>query len=84
MFITGNQAIGMGAIMGGCKFYAAYPMTPASGVLHYLAPHAHKYGLVVKQCEDEISAMNMAVGAGHLPWVSIVLALSFLMLLIFM
>jgi len=65
MFLTGNQAIALGAVAGGCKFYSAYPMTPASGILHWLAPKGSKYGIVVKQCEDEISAMNMAVGAGH-------------------
>jgi len=65
MFLTGNQAIALGAVAGGCKFYSAYPMTPASGILHWLAPKGAKYGIVVKQCEDEIAAMNMAVGAGH-------------------
>lgn len=65
MFLTGNQAIALGAVAGGCKFYSAYPMTPASGILHWLAPRGAKYGMVVKQCEDEIAAMNMAVGAGQ-------------------
>lgn len=65
MFMTGNQAIALGTVAAGCKFYSAYPMTPASGILHWLAPKGSKYGMVVKQCEDEISAMNMAVGAGH-------------------
>ncbi len=65
MFMTGNQAIALGALTAGCKFYTAYPMTPASGVLHWLAPRGFKYGIVVKQCEDEIAAMNMAVGGGH-------------------
>lgn len=65
MFMTGNQAIALGALIGGCKFYSAYPMTPASSILHWLAPRGHKYGMVIKQCEDEIAAINMAVGAGH-------------------
>ncbi len=65
MFMTGNQAIALGALAAGCKFYSAYPMTPASGILHWLAPNGPKYGIVVKQCEDEIAAMNMAVGAGQ-------------------
>src|SRR3989338_7548029 len=65
MFMTGNQAIALGAVAGGCKFYSAYPMTPASGILHWLAQKGAKYGIVVKQCEDEISAMNIAVGAGQ-------------------
>src|SRR3989338_564130 len=65
MFLTGNQAVALGAVAAGCKFYSAYPMTPATGILHWLAPKGPKYGMVVKQCEDEIAAMNMAVGAGH-------------------
>ncbi len=65
MFMTGNQAIALGALAGGCKFFSAYPMTPASGILHWMAPKGPKYGIVVKQCEDEIAAMNMAVGAGQ-------------------
>lgn len=64
MLMTGNQAIGLGAVAGGCRFYSAYPMTPASSIMHWLAPRAAKYGLVMKQCEDEISAINMAIGAG--------------------
>jgi 2-oxoglutarate/2-oxoacid ferredoxin oxidoreductase subunit alpha len=65
MMITGNQAIGLGAVAGGCKFYAAYPMTPASSVMHWLAPRAPKFGMLMKQTEDEIAAMNMAIGAGY-------------------
>jgi 2-oxoglutarate ferredoxin oxidoreductase subunit alpha len=65
MVLTGNQAIAMGAIAGGCKLYAAYPMTPASSILHYLASRAPKYGMLMKQTEDEIAAMNMAIGAGY-------------------
>jgi 2-oxoglutarate/2-oxoacid ferredoxin oxidoreductase subunit alpha len=62
--MTGNQAIALGAVAGGCKFYSAYPMTPASSIMHWLAPRAEKYGMIMKQCEDEISAINMAIGAG--------------------
>lgn len=64
--ITGNEAISLGAIAGGCKFYSAYPMTPASSILTYLADHALATGMVVKHAEDEISAVNMAIGAGHM------------------
>ncbi|MBI2142392.1 2-oxoacid:acceptor oxidoreductase subunit alpha [Candidatus Woesearchaeota archaeon] len=63
-FITGNEAIGAGAIAAGCKFYAGYPMTPTSNILHFMAAHERAYGLVVKQAEDEISVINMAIGAG--------------------
>ena len=63
IIITGNEAIALGAVRGGLKFYAAYPMTPASSILHYLIENDRKFGLVVKQTEDEIAAMNYAVGA---------------------
>ncbi|MBN1170062.1 2-oxoacid:acceptor oxidoreductase subunit alpha [Candidatus Micrarchaeota archaeon] len=62
--ITGNEAIALGAIKGGMKFYSAYPMTPASSILHYLAELERDFNLVVKQTEDEIAAMNYAIGAG--------------------
>ncbi len=63
LYMSGNEAIGLGAIMAGCKFYAAYPMTPSSAILHYLASKGEKSGMVVKHAEDEIAVMNMAVGA---------------------
>ncbi|HIH95672.1 TPA: 2-oxoacid:acceptor oxidoreductase subunit alpha [Methanosarcina acetivorans] len=63
MLIDGVQAIGLGALMSGCKFYSAYPMTPSTGILNYLASKAEEHGLVVEQAEDEISAVNMAIGA---------------------
>ena len=63
-FITGNEAIALGAVAAGCKFYSAYPMTPASSILHWMVAHADRCGVVVKQCEDEIAVANMAVGAG--------------------
>jgi 2-oxoglutarate ferredoxin oxidoreductase subunit alpha len=63
LLLTGNQAIALGAAAAGLKFLAQYPMTPASGVLHWLAAHAQTLGIVVKQAEDEIAAINMAIGA---------------------
>lgn len=65
MVLNGNDAIAMGAVRAGCKFYAAYPMTPASSILHTLAAYERKYGMVVKHTEDEIAAINMAIGAGY-------------------
>ena len=62
--ITGNEAIAMGAAAAGCKFYSAYPMTPASSILHWFATHAEQLGVVVKQAEDELAVANMAIGAG--------------------
>jgi 2-oxoglutarate ferredoxin oxidoreductase subunit alpha len=63
-FITGNEAIAIAAAASGCKFYSAYPMTPASTILHWMANHAEKVGVCVKQAEDELAVINMAVGAG--------------------
>ena len=65
MWLTGNEAVALGAIAAGCRFYSAYPMTPASPVLHYMFAHDEESGLVVVQTESEISAMMMAVGAGY-------------------
>ena len=64
-FVTGNEAFALGAVAAGCKFYSAYPMTPASSLLHWMSSHGEKCSLVVKQCEDELAVANMAIGAGH-------------------
>jgi 2-oxoglutarate ferredoxin oxidoreductase subunit alpha len=61
----GNPMLGFGMLAAGCRFYSAYPMTPASSLLHWLVKYAAKTGVLVKQCEDEIAAINMAIGAGH-------------------
>src|SRR5216683_2443277 len=63
--ITGNQAIAMGGAAAGVKFYAAYPMSPATGVLMWMAAHARDLGIMVRQVEDEIGVMNMVIGAAH-------------------
>jgi 2-oxoglutarate ferredoxin oxidoreductase subunit alpha len=65
MVVSGNEMFGMGGVAAGLKFYAAYPMAPSTAVLHWLARYADRYGIVVKQCEDEIAVLNMAIGAGH-------------------
>ena len=65
MVISGNDSASIGAIKAGMKFYAAYPMTPSSSFLGYFARKENDYNLVVKHTEDEIAAMNMAVGAGY-------------------
>lgn len=65
MILTGNEAIVWGAIKAGCKFFAGYPMTPASSILHNMAQQARNYNIIVKHTEDEISAINMACGAGY-------------------
>ena len=63
-FVTGNEAFSLGAMAAGCKFYSAYPMTPASSILHWMAAHGERCGIVVKQGEDELAVANMAIGAG--------------------
>jgi 2-oxoglutarate ferredoxin oxidoreductase subunit alpha len=65
MILNGNDAFALGALAGGCRFVSAYPMTPGSPVLHWFAAHAEKYGVVTKHAEDEIAAVNMAIGAAH-------------------
>lgn len=64
-FFEGNQALAMGAAAAGVRFYCAYPMSPASGVLHWMARHARQLGIMVRQVEDEIGVINMAIGAAH-------------------
>lgn len=63
MLIQGNDAIGLGALASGLKFYAAYPMTPSTGIMLSVAARAKEYGVIVEQAEDEIAAINMALGA---------------------
>jgi 2-oxoglutarate ferredoxin oxidoreductase subunit alpha len=65
MLLTGNEAIALGAIAAGCKFMAAYPMTPASSIMEYFAAKAGELDLVMVHAEDEIAAVNMAVGAAY-------------------
>ena len=62
---AGNEAIAMGGAAAGVKFYAAYPMSPSTGVLHWMAQNARSLGIMVRQAEDEISVANMVIGAAH-------------------
>ncbi len=64
LLLSGNEALALGAMAGGCRFIAAYPMTPASSIMEYMADKGRDYGVVTVHVEDEISGMNMAVGAG--------------------
>jgi 2-oxoglutarate ferredoxin oxidoreductase subunit alpha len=64
MVLTGNDAVALGAMAAGCKFLAAYPMTPTTPIMEYMAARAKDYNMVVVQPEDEIAAVNMAIGAG--------------------
>jgi len=63
IFVSGNEAVGMGALNAGCKFYAAYPMTPVTGLLHFMASNERDYKMIVLQAENEIACINMVTGA---------------------
>ena len=63
MILAGNKAFAMGALAGGCRFMSAYPMTPATSIIEWLAKREHEYGVVTKHAEDEIAAICMAIGA---------------------
>src|SRR6056297_4091246 len=65
VLLNGDEAIGMGAIAAGCKFYAGYPITPATDVMEYLTGRLEHFGGQVVQAEDELSAINMALGAAR-------------------
>jgi 2-oxoglutarate/2-oxoacid ferredoxin oxidoreductase subunit alpha len=65
LFMIGNDAIAMGALAGGCRFMAAYPITPASEIMEYLIKKLPAVGGAVIQTEDEIAAATMAIGANY-------------------
>ncbi|HXX59058.1 MAG TPA: 2-oxoacid:acceptor oxidoreductase subunit alpha, partial [Dehalococcoidales bacterium] len=65
MLLNGNEAIALGAMAAGCKFMASYPMTPVSTIMEYISEKGRKFNIVMIQPEDEIAAVNMAVGAGY-------------------
>lgn len=65
ILINGNEAVGLGAIAAGCKFYCGYPMTPSTGILSFMAKHADEFNIAVDQVEDEVAALNMALGASY-------------------
>jgi len=64
-FYNGNDAIGYGALAGGCNFISSYPMSPSTGVLTFLSEKSKDMGVVVEQAEDEICAVNMGLGAWY-------------------
>ncbi len=65
IIISGTEAVAMGAIAGGCDFVSFYPMSPSTGVSVFLAQHSKDFGILIEQSEDEISAMNMMIGAWY-------------------
>ncbi len=62
---TGNDALAMGGAAAGVKFYCAYPMSPSTGVLHWMAKNARELDIMVRQAESEIAVANMTIGAGY-------------------
>jgi len=65
IILSGNEALALGALAGGCKFAAGYPMTPGTSILSTLANDGPSVGLLFEQAEDEIAALNMAIGAAY-------------------
>ncbi|MFC2035355.1 2-oxoacid:acceptor oxidoreductase subunit alpha [Chloroflexota bacterium] len=65
MLLHGNEALALGAMVGGCKFFSGYPMTPASSIMEYLADKGRQHNVITVHVEDEIAAMNMAIGAAY-------------------
>ncbi|GGL62273.1 2-oxoacid:acceptor oxidoreductase subunit alpha [Halocalculus aciditolerans] len=65
VLLNADEAIGMGAIAAGCKFYAGYPITPATDVMTYLTGRIEQFGGHVVQAEDELAAINLALGAAR-------------------
>ncbi len=63
LIMSGNEAIGLAAIAAGCRFFSGYPITPATEIMEYLAKELPKFGGKMVQCEDEIAAINYALGA---------------------
>ena len=65
LLLSGHEAIAVGALAAGLQFISGYPMTPWSSVLNAIAQRAEKWGVVVEQAEDEIAAINLAIGASY-------------------
>lgn len=65
LLMDGTAALGLGALMAGCNFISSYPMSPGTGLLAFLAGHAAAFGIVADQAEDEIAAINAALGASY-------------------
>lgn len=65
LIMSGNEAIGLGAIASGCRFFSGYPITPATEIMEFLAKELPKFDGKAIQCEDEIAAINYALGASY-------------------
>ncbi len=65
LIMSGNEAIGLAALVSGCRFFSGYPITPATEIMEWLAKELPKFGGKMVQCEDEIAAINYALGASY-------------------
>ncbi|MFX0098498.1 MAG: 2-oxoacid:acceptor oxidoreductase subunit alpha [Candidatus Hodarchaeota archaeon] len=65
LVLNGAQAVSIGALSGGCNFISSYPMSPATGVLVFLSKQSNSFDIIAEQAEDEIAAINMAIGAWY-------------------
>jgi 2-oxoglutarate ferredoxin oxidoreductase subunit alpha len=65
ILLNGAESIGLGAIAGGCNFISSYPMSPSTGVLTFLSKYSQEFNIIAEQAEDEISAINMVLGAWY-------------------
>jgi len=65
ILLSGTETVALGAIAGGCNFISFYPMSPSTGVSVFCAQHSKDFDIVVEQAEDEISAINMVIGAWY-------------------
>lgn len=65
ILLNGTEAIGMGCIAGGCKFMSSYPMTPSTPLQSFIASNSEEFGMIFEQAEDEIAAINMALGGSY-------------------
>lgn len=63
MLLNGSQAMALGAVCCGLKFFSAYPMSPATPIMEFIASVANQYNIILEQAEDEIAAINMVIGA---------------------
>ena len=65
ILLSGKDAVALGALAGGCNFISGYPMSPATGVLSFMSTHSKEFEVIAEQSEDEISAINMAIGSWY-------------------
>jgi len=65
ILFSGTEAVALGSLAGGCNFISGYPMSPATGVISFMASHSKEFEIIAEQSEDEISAINMAIGSWY-------------------